>query len=334
MMSQQTPSSKDEKKDRRAQLDQSRSNPGNKINVNEMYVNLAKDQVTIVIPTLDEAEGIENVLAEVEKEGYKHVLVVEGYSKDETAEKAHQNGVRVVYQHGPGKAGAIRTAIDRVETPYMLFMDGDCTYDPKDIWRLLNHATHYAHVIGARDKRNIPRLHRIGNWVISKTFSILFGVNLSDVCSGMYLLETEEARKYKLQEPGFMVEIELAACSAANEEVTEVPISYRQRVGKGKLSAWNGFSILCAAFMLARRRNPILLYSSLAALLVIPGSIILGWVFLERLMAGVWHQTWGLLGAVVLLMGAQAITLASVSMLTRHSEDRLRHEIKSTKVGS
>ena len=80
-----------------------------------------------------------------------------------------------------------------------LFMDGDCTYDPKDIRRLLNHADHYSHVIGARDKRHIPLVHRLGNWVISKTFTMLFGVNISDVCSGMYLLETEEARKYCLE---------------------------------------------------------------------------------------------------------------------------------------
>jgi dolichol-phosphate mannosyltransferase len=242
--------------------------------------------------------------------------------------------VRVIYQHGIGKAGAVKTAIESVKTPYMLFMDGDHTYDPKDIWRLLNHADHYAHVIGARDKRHIPSLHRLGNWVISKTFSMLFGVNISDVCSGMYLLETEEARKYKLREPGFMVEIELAACSASNDTLTEVPITYRPRVGKGKLSAWHGFSILSAAFTLARRYNPILLYSSLAGLCIIPAGIILGWVTLERLMTGIWHSGWSLLGVMLLLVAAQAFTLAGVSILTRHSEERLMRELKRARTAS
>jgi glycosyltransferase involved in cell wall biosynthesis len=299
-----------------------------KVDTGEIFARLAKDQVTVIIPTLNEAEGISEVLKEVKEEGYKNVLVIEGYSEDRTAEKVHQNGVKVIYQHGPGKAGAVRTAIERAKTPYLLFMDGDCTYDPKDIWRLLNHSEHYVHVIGARDRRNIPRLHRLGNWLISQVFGTLFGVNVSDVCSGMYLIETEKARDYKLEEPGFNVEIELAAHSASSETLTEVPVTYRPRVGKGKLSAWNGFSILYAAFALARRYNPILLYSSLAALSIIPAVVILGWVGLEALITGIWHSGWVMLGVMLLLVAAQAFTLASVSILTKHSEERLMREIR------
>jgi glycosyltransferase involved in cell wall biosynthesis len=302
-----------------------------KVDTGEIFVRLAKDQVTVVIPTLNEAEGISEVLKEVKEEGYKNVLVIEGYSEDRTAEKVHENGVKVVYQHGPGKAGAVRTAIERAKTPYLLFMDGDCTYDPKDIWRLLNHSEHYVHVIGARDRGNIPRLHRLGNWLISQVFSILFGVKVSDVCSGMYLIETEKARNYKLEESGFNVEIELAAHSASSETLTEVPINYRHRVGEGKLSAWNGFSILFAAFALARRYNPILLYSSLAGLSIIPAGIILGWVGLEVLISGIWHSAWILLGVMLLLIAAQAFTLASVSILTKHSEERLMRELKKAR---
>jgi GTP:adenosylcobinamide-phosphate guanylyltransferase len=297
--------------------------------VEKILRHIIKDQVTVVLPVLNEAEGIAKVLEEVEEEGYRNVLVVEGYSKDETAEVAHQNGVRVIYQHGPGKAGAVSTAIEHVKTPYMLFMDGDHTYDPKDIWRLLNHTDHYAHVIGARQKLHVPRLHRLGNWVISQVFSMLFGVKVSDVCSGMYLIETEEARKYKLQESGFNVEIELAAISAANESLTEVPISYRPRLGRGKLRAWDGFAILSSAFTLAGRYNPVLLYSGLAGLSIIPASIILSWVALQRLTAGIWLLDWALLGVILAVVAAQAFTLATVSILTKHSEERLMHELKN-----
>jgi dolichol-phosphate mannosyltransferase len=136
---------------------------------------------------------------------------VDGYSNDQTAHIAHSNGVDVIYQYKVGKAGAVKTAIEQVGTPYVLFMDGDSTYDPKEIWRLLTHTERYTHVIGVRDRKHIPRLHRLGNWVISQVFSVLFGVKASDVCSGMYLLETDEVRNYNLQEPGFVAEIELAA---------------------------------------------------------------------------------------------------------------------------
>jgi dolichol-phosphate mannosyltransferase len=293
---------------------------------------LVKSMVTVVIPTLNEEEGIAKVIEEVKAEGYENILVVDGYSKDKTAKIASGNGVSVVYQHGSGKSGAVRTAIDRVETPFMVFMDGDHTYDPKDIWRLMNHSEHYCHVIGAREKKNIPRLHRFGNWVISRTFSLLFTIKTSDVCSGMYLLEAGEAKKYGLQEQGFVAEIELAAHSAATQSLAEVPISYRARIGAKKLNTWkHGLAILSAAFGLARRHNPILLYSAIAGLCIIPAALILGWVVLEELTMRTFHSGWALAGIMMLLVAVQSFTLASVSILTKHTEERLMKEIRSSR---
>jgi dolichol-phosphate mannosyltransferase len=304
---------------------------GLRIEPDRVLAGIIKDKVTVVIPTLNEAEAIRKTVEEVSAEGYENILVVDGYSNDRTDQIAHTNGVKVVYQHGAGKAGAVKTALERVETPYVVFMDGDSTYDPKDIWRLLNHSEHYVHVIGARDRKNIPRIHRFGNWVISQTFSLLFGTKTSDVCSGMYLLETEEAKSYRVDKPGFLIEIELAAQSASKEALTEVPISYRPRIGKRKLNTWrHGLAILFAAFSLARRYNPILLYSSLASLSIFPALIILGWVMFVHLTTGAWHMGWALAGVMLVLVAAQAFTLAGVSVLIRHMEERFTHALKSS----
>ena len=307
------------------------TSPSLRIEPDRVLAGIIKDKVTVVIPTLNEAEAIRKTVEEVSAEGYENILVVDGYSNDRTDQIAHTNGVKVVYQHGAGKAGAVKTALERVETPYVVFMDGDSTYDPKDIWRLLNHSEHYVHVIGARDRKNIPRIHRFGNWVISQTFSLLFGTKTSDVCSGMYLLETEEAKSYRVDKPGFLIEIELAAQSASKEALTEVPISYRPRIGKRKLNTWrHGLAILFAAFSLARRYNPILLYSSLASLSIFPALIILGWVMFVHLTTGAWHMGWALAGVMLVLVAAQAFTLAGVSVLIRHMEERFTHALKSS----
>jgi dolichol-phosphate mannosyltransferase len=211
----------------------------------------------------------------------------------------------------------------------MVFIDGDYTYDPSDIWRLLNHTDHYSHVIGSRNKKEINRLHRFGNWVISRTFSVLFGVKVTDVCSGMYLLETEQAKKFNVEEHGFVAEIELAAQSAALGTITEVPISFRLRIGKEKLATWrHGLEILYMAFRLARRYNPILLYSGIAGLSIIPASALLAWVILERVSRQTWHQGWALAGVMTLVVAAQAFTLASLSILLKHVEKKLLNEIR------
>jgi glycosyltransferase involved in cell wall biosynthesis len=296
---------------------------------------LLKNQVTVIIPTLNEAEAIGGVVSEVLAQGYNNIMVVDGYSTDLTVERAQRAGAAVIYQHGSGKSAAVKTAIEQAETPYVLFMDGDGTYDPKDIERLLNHSDHYAHIIGIRDRKQIPIVHRFGNWIISHTFSALFNVKTRDVCSGMYLLETDQVKQYNLEDAGFTAEIELASQSAAYTSLVEAPISYRPRIGTKKLNTWrDGLTILSEAFTLARRYNPILLYSFLAGLSIIPAAIVLGWVVFEGLTMGIWNSGSAILGVMLLLVAAQSFTLAGVSILTKHSHDRLMRAIKSTRATS
>jgi dolichol-phosphate mannosyltransferase len=301
-----------------------------KIDPQRIIAAMVKDEVTIVLPTLNESGGISQVIEEIKEEGYHSIIVVDGYSTDMTDRIAFGNGVKLAYQHGIGKAGAVKTALEHEKKPYLLFMDGDGTYDPKDIWRLLNHADRYSHVIGARDKKYIGRVHRFGNSVISRVFSLLFGVNITDVCSGMYLLETSEAKNYNLEEPGFVAEIELAAQSAAMQQLAEVPINYRPRIGKGKLSTWrDGRAILSAAFKLAWKYNPILAYSGLAALLLIPAALILFWTLLDYLAKGVWHMGLTLLAAILVIIATQAFTLAGSSILAKQTERRILQEMRN-----
>jgi dolichol-phosphate mannosyltransferase len=301
-----------------------------KIDPQRIIAAMAKDEVTIVLPTLNESSAISQVIEEIKEEGYYNIIVVDGYSTDMTDRIAFGNGVKLAYQHGIGKAGAVKTALEHEEKPYVLFMDGDGTYDPKDIWRLLNHTDHYSHVIGARDKKHIGLVHRFGNSVISQLFSLLFGVKVTDVCSGMYLLETSEAKNYNLDEPGFVAEIELAAQSAAMQQLTEVPINYRPRIGKGKLNTWrDGRAIISAAFKLAWKYNPLLLCSGLAGFMAIPAAAVLSWVFFEYVTRAVWHSALAVLGAVLLVLATQAFTLAGMSLLAKNTERRMIREIRN-----
>ena len=292
--------------------------------MNDETLSVNKDQVTVVIPVKDEESAIGKVIDELRAEGYGHILVVDGYSTDKTRDILNQTkGIRFISQHGKGKTGAVKTAIENVSTPYLLVIDGDYTYPAKDIERMLTHADKYAQVIGIRDRKNISPLHRLGNWVITKFFNLLFGAGISDVCSGMYLLNTEFAKQLELSSKGFITEVEIAAQSASKSSVADVPIGYRERIGEGKLSTWNGFGILTAVMMLAWKYNPILLLSAFAGLVLIPAFGILGWVGYEQIAMGVWHSGWALVGVLLLLLGSQAITIGSISALIKRMEHRI-----------
>ena len=221
------------------------------------FASVDKGDVTVVIPTLNEEKAIELVIRGLRSEDYHNILVVDGNSRDETLRIAKRMRVRTATQVGKGKTGAVATAISLIKTPYFVLIDGDYTYDPGDIEKLIEKASEYSHVIGARAERaNIPLFNRFGNSMINLMFNMYFGSDLRDVCSGLYLIRTSWAKGLVLESEGFGVEVELAARSALDKVVTEVPISYRSRIGMQKLNPIkDGLRIGYTINLLARKHN-------------------------------------------------------------------------------
>ncbi len=284
-----------------------------------------KDDITVVVPTLNEALGIGKVIENIIDEGYYNILVVDGYSIDDTIEVVKQYDVKIIHQHGNGKTGAIKTCIDHIKSPYFVVIDGDTTYDPKDIKRFLPHMRYYNQIIGARSKGrdNISRLNRLGNWIINRIFNLLFGTNLSDVCSGLYSLNTEFAKNMILDTQGFDVEVEIAAQAAISGSITEVPVNYYKRIGLQKLNPLrDGFIILTTIFRLARTFNSVIFYSFISALLIVPAAILLFWVSLETF-KGEWHNGFALIGVMLVLLSTQAFTISTIASQQRRVEQRL-----------
>jgi dolichol-phosphate mannosyltransferase len=260
--------------------------------------------------------------------GYRKILVVDGYSTDGSPAIAAKNGARVVGQLGKGKTGALLTAVKYVKTPFMLIMDGDYTYDPSCIKRIMAHASEYDEVIGARTngREHIPLLNRLGNHVLNWVFRLLFAVRLSDVCSGMYLLRTSAVKRIDLMTGGFDVEVEIASQLAQGGRVAEVPVNYRPRLGVKKLSSLrHGLKIGTSIIRLANIYNPVLLYSGVIGMAIIPSIIILTWAIYERLIWNRWHPDLLLLAVMLFVVATQALSVATISIMIQRSVRRMRH---------
>jgi glycosyltransferase involved in cell wall biosynthesis len=294
---------------------------------------VSHEETTIVIPTLNEAGAIGKILVDLKREGFANILVVDGYSKDGTPEIAKDNGAVVVMQHGPGKAGALQTAIEMVETPYMVVMDGDDTYSASDIDNLLEYAGDYDEVIGARTegRENISRVNRLGNGIISRVFKLLFGTPVTDILSGMYVLRTEKVREINLTSAAFDVEVEIASAMATAGNITQVPIGYGKRIGKQKLKRTQGGRILSTLFWMAYYYNPVFLFGGVVGLVTIPAAGIMLWVFFEGIFFGVWHSSYALLGLGLLLIATQAAAVALTALLLKRSERRLTNLFRESK---
>ena len=80
---------------------------------------------TLIIPTLNEAESIGPLLAEIPVEWLDQVIVVDNGSTDGTGEIARQAGVRVIQEPRRGYGYACAAGALAAEGEILVFMDGD-----------------------------------------------------------------------------------------------------------------------------------------------------------------------------------------------------------------
>src|SRR5262245_10823668 len=90
-------------------------------------------RIAVVIPTLNEAESIEGVVASIPRHVIDDVIVADGGSVDGTAERAKRAGARVI-EAGRGYGRACLTGSEAADAAdIIVFMDGDGADDPSAI---------------------------------------------------------------------------------------------------------------------------------------------------------------------------------------------------------
>ncbi len=286
----------------------------------------SKDEITVVIPTLNEALAIGNVIDELKQCGFTKMLVVDGHSTDGTLEITRLKGVEVVVQDGKGKADAIKSVLQLIDTKYVLVMDGDNTYDPNDVENMIKIAENNDEVIAARTegKKNMPLLNRLGNRLITGFFNLLFGTGLKDVLSGMYLLKTDVGKDLWFELRGFSLEVEMAALVATtSRKIKDVNANYRSRLGKAKLRKTQGLTILRDIIRLALRYNPTFVILAAGSFFLFPAAIILSYVTISLLFMGVNHFVWAIMGVTIGGVGMISLLLSIMALYIKRMEYRM-----------
>ncbi len=203
-----------------------------------------KVDVSILIPAYNEEEAIGPVIAEV-KEAMKkspqdyEILVVDDASTDGTAERAKGEGVRVLRRPVRGGSGASRrTGIETARGEIVVMLDGDGSYDPRDIPELLKHFPDYDQVNGARtsEEGTLKLLRAPAKWFIRKLACYLTKTEIPDLNTGLKAFKREIMKKYLWVLPdGFSCVTTMTLAFLSNgHAVKYVPTHYRKRIGKSK----------------------------------------------------------------------------------------------------
>jgi glycosyltransferase involved in cell wall biosynthesis len=202
-------------------------------------------RITIVIPCLNEEEGIRKVLAEVPPP-VDEVIVVDNNSTDRTAQVAQEMHAKVIFEKERGYGRAYKTGLFQAQGDIILTLDGDHSYPIQSIVDLLDILIDENLDFLSASRFPIKRegamsfKHYIGNKILSLTMSILFGKWIKDSQSGMWVFRKEALSKMRLESNGmsFSEEIKIEAIINKDINFEEVPIDYSQRAGEVKLKPW------------------------------------------------------------------------------------------------
>ena len=292
---------------------------------------IQRDAVCIFIPTLNEAPTIGELVDAFKKQGFSHILVVDGHSTDRTPKIAAEHGAEVWTQSGKGKGDAIIEAIAAIQQPYILMLDGDGTYLPEEADSMLSPLFEgFDHVIGNRlahpEDGALSRFNRFGNEIINYLFKIAHGTYLTDILSGYRAFSTESAKDLHLKEEGFEIETEMASESLRNQQKIEViPIHYLPRPGTPtKLHpVRDGWKIIKGVWRFARNSNPLFYFGIFGVISLILGVLLGLWVILEWFNR-VTHTELTILTMLLIVVGIQIFMFGVIAdmMVTFNRETR------------
>jgi len=202
-------------------------------------------RITVVIPCLNEAEGLRQVLVQMPS-FVDEVIVVDNNSTDQTAEVARSFGAKVIEEKVRGYGRAYKTGLLHAQGDIIITLDGDQSY-PVDALSYLIEALLHSRVgfvsasrFPISDPETMSRMHRWGNRLLSLATSVLFFRWIRDSQSGMWIFYKDVLSKMNLVSDGMAFSEEIKLEAMLNPEIgfREIPIRFSNRAGEKKLRPW------------------------------------------------------------------------------------------------
>ncbi len=201
--------------------------------------------ITVIIPCLNEEQGIRRVL-EAMPDFVDEVIVVDNNSTDRTHEVATALGAKVIHERLRGYGRSYKRGFANATGDLIVTLDGDHSYPVDAISYLLEAFLHLnvdflnASRFPVRDRNAMSFKHKIGNLILSIAMSVLYLRWVRDSQSGMWVFRRSILADMKLESDGmaFSEEIKIEALKSSRITFGEISILYTSRLGEIKLSPW------------------------------------------------------------------------------------------------
>jgi glycosyltransferase involved in cell wall biosynthesis len=207
-------------------------------------------RIFVVIPAFDEEHSIGMVLRDLPRDFVEEVIVVDNNSRDATSEKARENGATVLGEKEKGYGAACLKGLEYVrnkqpiaDKTIVVFLDGDYSDHPDQLYRVIRPIVEGKAdlVIGSRrlgnaEKGSLTPQQHFGNRLATFMIRRIYHFRYTDL-GPFRAITWAGLEKIKMTDRnyGWTVEMQIKALKCGLR-VSEVPVDYKVRIGKSKVS--------------------------------------------------------------------------------------------------
>ncbi len=304
--------------------------------------------ISIVVPLQNEQESLPLLIKAIDEvfkssEDKYEVIFVDDGSTDKSIEVLK----KIRYEYGEiikiirftcnyGKSAALSVGIKEATGDFIITMDADLQDDPSAIPLMLEKIDEgWDLVSGWKKKRYDPITFTLPSKVWNSVTSVLSGVKLHDFNCGFKAYRSEAAKSLDIY--GDRHRYLPALAHWDGYKVTEVPVPHHARkYGKSKYGFnkfFNGiFDMLTLLFLKKYLRSPLHFFGMVGFLLILFGSVVLGFFGVEWIITGSMHvRPLMILSGGSIIVGIQFLSFGFLAeMLThifRNNEYKIRERI-------
>jgi len=214
-------------------------------------------KISVVIPTLNEAQAIGEVVSAVPQGRVQDIFVVDNGSTDGTVKQATLAGARVIHEPRRGYGYACLAGAKAARnSDIIVFLDGDRSDDPRQLdaiaMPVLENQADL--VIGSRiggviEKGAMPLHGQLGNRLIVFLLRLLYGVYITDIGS-FRAIKTDDLFDLKMEQMTYGWPSEMVVKAARKGlRIQSIPINYRRRIGVSKVTGTVKGTIMATYYM-------------------------------------------------------------------------------------
>lgn len=231
----------------------------------KMNPNNINQAIYVIIPAFNESQSIGKVISDIPKLVFE-TIVVDNCSTDKTGNIAKEHGATVLRENKKGYGYSCLKGIDHLRTKanpedIIVFLDGDYSDYPGEISILIAPILDSGYdmvigsrVLGLREPGSMLFQQIAGNWLATELIKLFYNVNFTDL-GPFRAIKWKSLQQIEMKDKTFGWTVEMQVKAAKNKlNFTEIPVSYRRRIGVSKVSGtiygtiMAGYKILLTIF--------------------------------------------------------------------------------------